>query len=218
MAVDNPENRNRLQTIIMQLSDRVCEKHLGDISANASFVNLGFGGLTALFAGTGTVVGGEVAKSALAAAASIMGTGRALVNEEVYQERLASGIVKAIREDRDNQDQEIKARRWDPATNDIASLAVYSVDAAIRDALIYHYSCSFYHGVELLADAAGLIGLRPAEISERMKKIRDEINATRKMQNETQNVVEKKLHQMTIDTLSQQNNTLALRLLTTKFK
>jgi hypothetical protein len=106
-AVTDPVARDRLQTIIMQLSDRVCEKHLGDINANASFVNLGFGGLSALFSGTGAVVGGEVAKSALSAAASIMVTGRALVNEEVYQKRLASGIVKAIREDRDNKDQEI---------------------------------------------------------------------------------------------------------------
>jgi hypothetical protein len=96
--------------------------------------------------------------------------------------------------------------------------------------MIYHYSCSFYHGVELLADAATLIGLRPIEITERMKKIREEIEATRKLQKETFIEVdgirtvkegvgdEYNQLQQTIFIFSQQLNTLSLRLMTTKFK
>lgn len=214
------KDRNRLQIAIMQLSDRVCEQHLGDIVANAATVNLGLGILSTALAGTATVVGGEAAKSALAAAAAITGASRSLVNEEIYQQFLSAAIVTAIRGERKNHETEIMSRRvMDDGNPEV--LAKYPVDDAIRDVLVYHHECSFFNGVAILLEQANRRERTRTDVKARMAGIRTEIIANRDLLSGATDDNgdplpgkddEVKGIQSTIDSLSSQLETMTLRL------
>lgn len=169
-AVTDKNIRNRLQTRIMELSDRVCEQHKGDIVANAALINSSLGILTSVLSGTSAIVGGQAAKSALAAVAAMTNAGRDTISETFYQQRLVDAIIRSIDASREEMEAIINSKRESSTTaND------YNVDEAVRDALLYHQRCSFYHGITVLADAADKAGTTSEEIQAKIQTTKTEM-------------------------------------------
>lgn len=195
LAVRSKSARNRLQTRIMELSDRVCEQHKGDIVANAALINSSLGVLTSVLSGTSAIVGGQAAKSALAAVAAMTNAGRDTINETFYQQRLVDAIIRSIDGSRKEMEAIIDSKRQSPtpvddtpngengndkptvkkSSDSSTVVSDYSVDEAVRDALLYHQRCSFYHGVTVLADAAGKAGTTSEEIQAKMQTTKTEM-------------------------------------------
>lgn len=138
--------RNRLQSALMEASDRKCEVHRAAVMSTSSSVNLGLGWLSAALAGASPLIVPTLTKNAFAAASALSTTSRSLVNEEVYRQLLVTSVLKAIDGERNAVATEIERRRdLMPST--------YSVDDAVRDAQRYHAKCSFYIGLVALAEA-----------------------------------------------------------------
>jgi len=138
--------RNKLQNIIIEHSDAMCEKHKGDILGGSASTNLVLGIGAATASTISAIVTGAAATN-YAAGATILNAGRSEINSDVYQGMLATAIVKAIEESRDKKMGEVKA-------NQAKSPTEYSVRSAIVDAQDYHFRCSFYHGLVVLNEDA----------------------------------------------------------------
>lgn len=165
---DKVELRNRLQVLLMERSDRICEAHKGAIVADAAAVNFALGTATTLFSTTAAVVGGELAKSILAGVAAASSAEQNLINQEVFRERFATSIVKSIDENRKAVADAIADHRDD-------TYAAYTIDDAIRDVGIYHFRCSFYQGLKFLEEAVSRSGLNRDELLSRAARLREEI-------------------------------------------
>lgn len=138
--------RNELQDAMIWVSDEVTASHLAAVRATETNMNLALGAAGIGLTG-GAAVAGEAAAAALAAAATgVQGT-RALVNEQVYRNALTESIIRLITADREVTRQQIRTRQTLP-------ISLYSVEAAIADANVYHLKGSFYHGLALLNAAA----------------------------------------------------------------
>lgn len=167
LALTDATARDRLQSEIMTLSDKVCEQHKGDITANNALMNSAFGILTSALAGSAAIVSGTVAQG-LAGGATFTNSTRSVIGEEIYQKYIAPAIVKAIEEKRIEKRSEIMAKNG-------KTTAEYRVWDAINDAQNYHQRCSFYSGVKSLAEAAEKVGLDRAGIDAEISRLRDEL-------------------------------------------
>ena len=137
--------RNMLQNAIIGVSNSTISRHLGAIKATGTNVNLLFGGATAALTGLGSVAA-EATSKAVTAAATGTNAGRSIFNEEVYNNNLVDTITYTIEAGLANKLIQI-------AYNQQRSIRDYDVEAAIRDALLYHENGSFYHGVDSLREA-----------------------------------------------------------------
>jgi hypothetical protein len=135
--------RNRLQTHVMRISDRICENHKAAIVSDQSGVNLLADVANLGVSAAGAVVTGGSSRLMSAISAAIVGT-RASFNENVYQKYIAPAISKRIDIDRQEVRLDIEGKRAQP-------VEVYSVDDALYDAQRYHLKCSFYSGLSSLA-------------------------------------------------------------------
>jgi len=135
--------RNLFQDEILTRSEAMCRKHLSDVAATSATVNttLGFG--TLLSATLGAVVTGEAAVRYLSGGASLLSGSQNLVSREVYREFVVPAIARAIDDERRKRLIEIRVEQGKP-------LNEYTVARALRDAVDYHESCSFSHGLILL--------------------------------------------------------------------
>jgi hypothetical protein len=163
------EARNLLQRHIVRISDEICRVHEARIYASAASFNFGFATTASLLSGAAAVVGGETAKSALAAAAAALLGTQGHLNAEFYQNLFAHAIVQKTREIRTTKLAEITHAQS-------KSIDDYGADDAVRDAINYHLSCSFYEGVVALADATARRGRTKVDID---KEISD-LNALKK--------------------------------------
>ncbi|MBT3845776.1 MAG: hypothetical protein HOF59_11530 [Gammaproteobacteria bacterium] len=132
--------RDNLVYEIATISDRVCSLHQATIIANDNVWNVSTGTLTNLFSAVGTVAGGEATKAGLAAAASLTGSARSLVNEQIYAETVGTAIVKGVSVAREKYFAELKLNLQEDYEK-------YTVQQALRDVQEYHRRCSFYYGV-----------------------------------------------------------------------
>jgi len=138
--------RNLLQQHIVRISDEICRVHEARIYASAASFNFGFASTATLLSGAAAVVGGETAKSALAAAAAALLGTQGHLNSEFYQNMFAHAIVQKTREIRES-------KRTEMGQSQELGIDKYGADDAVRDAVNYHLSCSFYEGVVALADS-----------------------------------------------------------------
>ncbi|MGE5506572.1 MAG: lipoprotein [Actinomycetota bacterium] len=126
---------------LLALSNAMCEDHKRTIWGNEAATNIITGTLTNAFSGAATAVGGELAKSALAAAAAFSSAERSLVNESVYKNALVPVVVKKITDARPSLRSALMEK---VRTNDIDH---YPMNEAVQDVLDYHYTCSFMWGL-----------------------------------------------------------------------
>ncbi len=138
--------RNRLQSAILAVSDETTAVHLSAIKSTDNVMNLIFGGATSALAGGATVASTEAAKG-LAAAATGTNAFRSLFNEQVYRNALSESLIQAILADREKFHIEVIQVRQKEGID------TYPVEAAIRDASVYHERGSFYHGLSLIRKA-----------------------------------------------------------------
>ncbi|OIO27858.1 MAG: hypothetical protein AUJ60_08535 [Nitrospirae bacterium CG1_02_44_142] len=139
-AATDKEKRNALMNELITISDRVCSLHQAKIIANANAWNVATGTTTSLLSALGTVLGGTVTKTALAAAATFSNSTRSLVNEEVYIETIGTTIVRAISVAREKYYAEIESGMTKEPEK-------YTVAKGLRDVQEYHRRCSFYYGL-----------------------------------------------------------------------
>lgn len=137
--------RNNLQSAMFGASERAFDDHMASSFAIQDASNLTMG-WTALGLSAAASVSGGSAQLLSAISAAIQG-GRAQFNEEVYAKQLSQAISNIIKEDRNLFKQRLML-------NFNKDVAEYPVEAAIADAKAFHRRGSFYHGLELIVQAA----------------------------------------------------------------
>tara|TARA_R110001583_G_scaffold140307_1_gene292537 strand:+ start:25505 stop:26272 length:768 start_codon:yes stop_codon:yes gene_type:complete len=147
-AKDNQKARNELQGAILRRSERACEDHKAAIYTNAAMFNVSTGFLTSALAGAGAIVTGQTASNILAGTAALSNSTRSLVNEEVYQQMIASAVIAEIDQNRKTLSEKISEKRKEV-------IEEYTVEDAILDVERYNNACSFYQGISSLVQKAG---------------------------------------------------------------
>jgi hypothetical protein len=163
--VDDKAKRNELINELITISDRVCSRHQAAILANVNAWNIVTGTTTNLLSALGTVIGGEVTKASLAAAATFSSSTRSLVNEEVYVETLGAAIVRAISVAREKYYAEIENGMMKELTD-------YTVSKGLRDVQEYHRRCSFYYGLLEISKSLEQRKKSKQEISNDIQKLK----------------------------------------------
>lgn len=138
--------RNRLASILINESNTVCTREIGDLTAHEAMVNAGLATATTAFSTVGAIVTGQVASNILSGLASTTNATRGHINAEVYRNVMAAAVSKAIRLEREKQRTAIRARNAN-------AVADYSVDQMVEDVNQYHQVCSFYRGLDLVLTA-----------------------------------------------------------------
>jgi hypothetical protein len=167
-ATRSVDDRNVLITRVMLISDDVCMTHKAEIEATANSVNLTFGALTTLFAGTATVIGAESTSKALSAAAAASNAGRSLVNEEVYKKAFSISILRAIDQQRDELRTPIMRGMSLP-------LDRYPIHTALLDLSRYHTSCAFISGLAAISESLEYRPASRATIESRIDLLREQM-------------------------------------------
>jgi len=120
---------------------------MGRLTSNEAATNTALSIATTALAGASTVVGGDLAKSILAGAATLTNSTRDHINVHVYRNQIAQAISKSIEGERFNLRRQILARYAQDEKG-------WTVDDAILEVDSYHRVCSFYKGLELVLMAA----------------------------------------------------------------
>lgn len=136
--------RTALQDKIIRTSDNECEKHKAAIIARGSLINFSSGwGATALSSVASISTGGSA--KMYSAASTVVNAGRSGYNADIYFGFLTAAIVREIDADRAKKLNSIRS-------NQAMDEAKYNVERSIKEALDYHYSCSFYTGLSHLVE------------------------------------------------------------------
>jgi hypothetical protein len=146
LAAKNAGYRNRLASFLMNESNTVCTREMGNLTANEAMVNAGLAMATTAFSTVGSLVTGQVASNVLSGLASGTNATRGHINAEVYRSVLSTAVSKAIQNERDDQRAAILTHFSD-------GIAAYPVDLMLMDVNNYHQTCSFYRGLGLVIDA-----------------------------------------------------------------
>ena len=166
------KDRNRLIFEIVSISDRVCSLHQAHIISNVNTWNVATGTLTNVFSALGTVLGGVTTKASLAAAATVSGSTRSLVNQEVYVEAMGTTIVRAISIAREREYAKIVKKSR-------GSIDDYSLSESLRDIQEYHRRCSFYYGVLEVSKALDQRKKTKAEIDNDIAGLQEQLEELR---------------------------------------
>nr|VFJ56607.1 MAG: hypothetical protein BECKDK2373C_GA0170839_105412 [Candidatus Kentron sp. DK] len=158
--------RDELVNELLMLSDRVCSNHQAEIIANANDFNIVTGSITNLLSAAGTVVGGAATKAALAAGASVSGSTKTLVDNELYLESVGTTIVRAISVAREKYLAKIENGMQEEVKE-------YPVTEALRDVQEYHGRCSFYYGLMEISKALEQRKKTKAEIAGDIRALED---------------------------------------------
>lgn len=118
-AQTSAKARDRLQDLLIAASDQECDKHLASLVATQAGTNLGLSIFNSLLSGAATGFTATSTKTVLAAAATLVSSSRAQLNEQVYRQLFIDVIVKAINDDREAQYLELKDRQRFPVPNKI---------------------------------------------------------------------------------------------------
>ena len=138
--------RNRLQTVVMTLSDKAVAKHLSKVTGTEVTVNMLFGAGALAATGGAAVAPASAAKAFTQTAGGLIGM-KGIFNDEVYKSALVQTLIASIIADRNLLRATIKASQMLSTSN-------YSVDEALLDANEYHSRGSFYYGLTLIRQAA----------------------------------------------------------------
>ena len=146
LAVRSPVYRNRLASFLINESNTVCTREMGNLTANEAMVNAGLAIATTAFSTVGSIVTGSLASNIFSGLASSSNGVRGHINSEVYRSVLSTAVSKAIQNERDKQRTAILGH-FDK------TVTVYPADLMLMDVNNYHQTCSFYRGLGLVLDA-----------------------------------------------------------------
>ncbi|MBL8468385.1 hypothetical protein [Methyloversatilis discipulorum] len=133
-----------LQERLIRSSDSECEKHKAAIIARGSLINFFSGwGATALSSVASISTGGSA--KMYSATSTVVNAGRSGYNADIYFGFLTAAIVREIDSERAKRLEEIR-------TNQTENDDKYNIERSIKEALDYHYSCSFYTGLSRLVE------------------------------------------------------------------
>jgi hypothetical protein len=136
------QERNNAIAVLFAASDDMCQAHLKTIFGNDASFNIVTGSLATLLSGTATVVAPATAKSIFAGLSTFANAERSLVNETVYKNMIVTAVTQKIREARDTRMATMIPSNFGKSMSD------YPMQAALRDVMTYHYTCSFMLGLE----------------------------------------------------------------------
>lgn len=161
-ASGGKQARNEIVGLSMLASDRIAHQTISGILANQATANMSLGTATTLFSGLATLVGGETTRSALSGAATFTNAERSLLNEEIYQNALATAVVKQIEQGRSSIRALIK-RGMDE------EIDTYSIHEALADLEAYHNTASFAYGLTKIVDKS----FRTPTLSEQLLSLKN---------------------------------------------
>jgi hypothetical protein len=139
--------RNRLGSLLMKHSDDICIASIGRAANNEAVTNAALNTLTTTLATVASIVTGQEAQRILAGGAAISSGTRDHVNAAVFRNVLVSAVSRAIGDERRTLANRIQEHMTQQTT------ANYDADTMIRDINVYHQSCSFIRGLELVTRA-----------------------------------------------------------------
>ena len=177
LAVTDETIRNRLQTRLMYVSDRICDDHKAEVLGFRTTSNLLLSLITT-FTGTAGGLASGSAANALSGAAAATNATRSAFNEEIYQRLLVPAILRTVDQRRKEKEQEIVARRERDGVP--VKTEKYNVDDAVRDALNYHELCSFYQGIVALTKGTERTMSTRAELRQQADDVRKRIEGYQK--------------------------------------
>lgn len=131
---------------LMMVADRVCARELAALSADQRTVNAALSTTSTLLSAGATAIDGGVVDTILSSGATFLGSARDHINSEVYRAAKPEFVTILIQADREKIAQQ---------NLNVESNPNISQQTAILMANRYHQSCSFYHGLALLSQAAG---------------------------------------------------------------
>jgi hypothetical protein len=141
---DKTKERARFIASLVTMSDKKCELHKATMMSNSNNWNISTGVATILFSGYAAVATSvEVAKNAAALAAATTGI-QGQVNQEVYQGKLVTAVVRAI--------EVARAKSYATLAEGMNNNN-YTSSQMVLDISRYHSSCSLMSGVTELTKA-----------------------------------------------------------------
>jgi hypothetical protein len=159
--------RARFVATLVTMSDRKCEAHKATIMSNANNWNVATGTATILFAGYASVASSaHAAANAAAAAAATTGI-QGQFNQEVYQGKLSTAILRAI---------DVARTKAYAKVNAGLGTTSYPTVQLVGDISQYHASCSLMAGVTELTSAIDNRRKSRAEIDANIVRLTAEID------------------------------------------
>lgn len=134
--------RNAAISALAMNSEKLCVDHRKTIYGNEATWNIASGTFANLFSGVASVTGSEATKSALSALALFSNSERSLVSETIYKTALIQAVDTKIVQRRNELALGLYNKFSEPIDK-------YSAEAALRDLVEFHYSCSFMEGLRL---------------------------------------------------------------------
>lgn len=152
LAVRGPEgertyHRNRLQEILVNHANSICQEEKGRIYANKAASAALFDIVSSGLSITSAIVTGDTAKSILSGGAGFATSTRNSIDASVYQNQIVPAITKVMDTERKRILDLLLAKGSEP-------VAQFTPDEMIRTVNQYHQACSFERGIQLLLDAA----------------------------------------------------------------
>lgn len=135
--------RNQLQHRIILASNVACDEYKRHLLSTQAQTNFLLGSLTTATAGLGAVFTDPATVRGLSGAAAILSGVRAEYNDAFFRRLVAEAITKGINIERDAVYDEIDKYQS-------RSLARYTVEAALADAIQYNARCTLIAGLENL--------------------------------------------------------------------
>lgn len=141
--------RNQIQERLLGASNQLCHQYQQYMQNVNSTGNFALGFLTTATAAAGALVTGGTSQILAGTAAAASGT-RAEFNQDYFYDVTVATIFEGIESRRDASYDKIKKDRQSE------SIADYSIETAVKDAIAYHTECSLVAGVQELGDQVKL--------------------------------------------------------------
>lgn len=142
--IDQKRRRNSIQERILSASVQRCGEYKNFLKQFESGTNFFLGSMTTAVAGAGAIFTGLDTVRALSGTAAIISGVRAEFNEDYFSNQTVQVLTNGFESKRDELYEKILNRRNQSITR-------YPVEAAIKDAIEYHASCSLIAGLEQAA-------------------------------------------------------------------
>jgi hypothetical protein len=137
--------RNTMVSIVILQSEEACVTHRRSIYGKEASFNIAAGTFTNLFSGWAAVAPSAHGKAILAALALFSNSERSLVNDIVYKSMIVPAVDRKILALREENAQIVESHFKD-------TIKDYPITMGMRDAVNFHYSCSFMSGLEKLIE------------------------------------------------------------------
>ena len=169
---------------MVALSDEKCNRHKAEVMADDKMWNIGMGTITTLFSGAASIVKHIGTTTGLAAGATMTSGIRTLANDEIYQGKLLTVILKAIDKKRKERLEKISTsiREMSESKTEYG----YTITEAIHDVQSYHFSCSLIAGLVEIDEALDERKKTRIELTRDIMEINKELKKCEDSKSETQ--------------------------------